>query len=267
MRRKRVLVLGCGPAGLFAAHAAREAGAEVVVASKKRKSHLFGAQYLQMPIPGLVDEHEKFMVEFQLSGTFLDYKRKVYGDQLPDPDAVAEGSFFHSKPAWDIRKAYDAAWFMYEPDVVHVELTGDIVLDLSARFKPHLIVSTIPLPAICREPGRHAFSAQTLWAIGDAPERGQFVDNLIAIPDNQVWYDGTPDRGWHRAAQIAGYSTVEWPEANKPPLSDVAEVSKPVATSCICFDEKRFIKAGRYGAWNWAGQSHHSYTLTKEALA
>jgi hypothetical protein len=133
-RRKRVLILGCGPAGLFAAQAAKNAGADYRILSKRRKSEMFGAQFLQSPIAGIIDYAEQFQVHFKLSGDFLDY------------------------------------------------------------------------------------------------------------------------------------STIEWPEVNRPPLDDVVKISKPIATSCNCWEGRDFIKAGRYGAWHWAGQSHHSYVLTTKAL-
>jgi hypothetical protein len=264
-RKKRVLILGCGPSGLFAAQAAANAGADYRIISKHRKSWMYGAQFLQMPITGLIDFSEKFMVHFELNGSFLDYKRKVYGDELPDPDAVPQDEFFHDKPAWDIRDAYDRAWEAHSGRVEPVELSADVLSQARASYRPHLTISTVPLPAICTSPGAHAFSEQTLWAIGDAPERG-VVAPFMPSRANTVLYDGTPEKGWHRCANIRGYGTIEWPEANRPPLEDVSKISKPIATSCNCWDGKDFIKAGRYGAWHWSGQSHHAYVLAEEAL-
>lgn len=260
-----MLILGCGPAGLFAAQAAKNAGADYRILSRRRQSELYGAQYLQAPIPGLVEYSEKFMVHFELQGSFLDYKRKVYGDELPDPDAVPEDEFFHDKPGWDIREAYKRAWETHQHLIENWTLSAEALIQHLAVYKPHLVVSTIPLPAICGARGAHAFTGQSLWAIGDAPERG------VAVPfapqgDNTVLYNGTSDTGWHRCARIQGYGTIEWPEGNRPPVEDVAKISKPVATSCNCWERRGFVKAGRYGAWNWAGQSHHGYVLTEVLL-
>jgi len=50
----RIAVLGCGPAGLMSAHAAMvatESEADLAIFSTKRKSPLYGAQYLHQPIP------------------------------------------------------------------------------------------------------------------------------------------------------------------------------------------------------------------------
>ena len=48
-----VYVIGCGPAGLAAAHAARGMGREVVIFAPKKMSALRGPLLLQQPIPGI----------------------------------------------------------------------------------------------------------------------------------------------------------------------------------------------------------------------
>ena len=53
-----VAILGCGPTGLVAAHACAMKHIPFVIFSKKRKSFLFGSQYLHEPIPGVIEEHE-----------------------------------------------------------------------------------------------------------------------------------------------------------------------------------------------------------------
>lgn len=274
------MILGCGPAGLFAAHAATLGGAEVMIVSKRRKSELYGAQYLQAPIEGISTDADSFKVHFNLNGSFIDYKRKVYGDELPDPEAVTENGFFVPKPAWDMRAAYDRAWEIYYRSIIHHELNSEeLQLQLLNAYRPHLVVSTIPKRALCLMPGGHAFSEQSLWAIGDAPERGVFASDFIDLPDNSVTYDGTADTGWHRAARIRGFTSVEWPEGRRPPIDGVVRITKPVQTTCDCWGDKQtpflasrygvsmgFVFAGRYGAWHWAGQSHDAYALVRGIL-
>src|SRR5678809_864059 len=60
----RVLILGCGPSGLIAAHAAYNRGADFIVVSKARKSFMNGAQYLHAPIPG-VSIKEPFLINYE----------------------------------------------------------------------------------------------------------------------------------------------------------------------------------------------------------
>jgi len=57
---KRIFILGCGPAGLFAAQAAAEMGCSAVIISKLRRSEMYGAQYLHSEIPGLTDGSNPF---------------------------------------------------------------------------------------------------------------------------------------------------------------------------------------------------------------
>ena len=49
----RVVILGCGPAGLAAAKAATDLGRETVIVSQSDlPSMLYGCQYLHAPVPG-----------------------------------------------------------------------------------------------------------------------------------------------------------------------------------------------------------------------
>ena len=76
----RTLILGSGPAGLFAAHAASMSGSEIMIMSKPRKSFMRGAQYLHRPIPGLSSEQNSFIISYEMVGDIEGYKRKVYGN-------------------------------------------------------------------------------------------------------------------------------------------------------------------------------------------
>ena len=57
-----VAVLGCGPAGLIAAWAAEQAGADVQIYSKKVQSIIPGSQYLHGPIPGVSSPYAEGVV-------------------------------------------------------------------------------------------------------------------------------------------------------------------------------------------------------------
>lgn len=253
-KRRRVLVLGCGPAGMFVTHAAREADCDVIVMSKKRRSHMFGAQYLHMPIPGLTDE--SFEVDYQLRGTLEEYQRKVYNGKVVP--FISPGRLIGKRPAWDIRRAYVIAYDRYSNYIVdtgqmtHQWLTSYV--DWSAY---DYILSTIPARDICGNP-THAFESQKIYAIGDAPEKGIQVPQLC--PDNTVICNGESAPSWYRTSCILGYRTMEWPGKKKPPIKDISEVTKPIQTSCTCFqDTGKFYRLGRYGAWDKGQLSHDAY--------
>lgn len=270
MKRKRVVILGCGPAGLFAAHAAKGEGADVTIISKHRRSEMYGAQYLHSAIPGLTSSplQRDFTVEYRLEGDLDDYLKKVYGPIVPDRGAITVEGLVGWYAAWDIRKAYHRAFELYGREVENHTIETDTMKELITGYRPDLIVSTIPAPTLCAMPGQHAFDVRKVWAIGDAPERGVFAPRFTSEP-NVIQYNGTPFTGWYRASSIAGYYAVEWPENSRPPIPEVVEVLKPVATTCDCWlgaKKTKVIRLGRYGAWNRKGHTHQAYWNTLKAL-
>jgi HI0933-like protein len=269
VRRKRVVVLGCGPAGLFAAHAAKERGAEVVIISKKRRSEMYGAQYLQSHIPGLTDGDKGFTVEYRLEGQLDDYLSKVYGADVPDRKAIKADALTGFDEAWDIRRAYYRAFDIYQPIIQNARIDCYSIGAILAEYRPQFLISTVPAPDIClgTETG-HAFDVRRIWAIGDAPERGVFAPRYSAEP-NLILYNSEDSPAWYRASLIAGYASVEWPEGSRPPLDDVVEVLKPFATTCDCWTRNRrtrLLRLGRYGAWNRKVMSHQAYWETLKVV-
>lgn len=153
MRSKRAVVLGCGPAGLFAAHALIQNGWGVEIYSNRKKSHMFGAQYLHAPIPGLTPEDaEPILIDYKLKGDVEGYRSKVYGVNQVATSVELLGK---QHEAWDIRAAYDRAWNLYGEQVNHAEISPEflgiqqfpavnpVVLQVQ-RFD--LVVNSIPLP-------------------------------------------------------------------------------------------------------------------------
>lgn len=268
--RKQAAVLGCGPAGLFAVHALTQAGGwDIKVFSKYRRSEMFGAQFLQQPIIGLDGSDEPSKVDYQVWGTAEEYAAKVYGSSPKKLPFVSVDRLKGVQPAWDIRRAYYDAWRRYSQFVVPAdEITGE---DVNSAVRSHdydLIVSTIPLTSICINPG-HAFRVQSVWAIGDAPERG--VKCPIRIPEQTVVCNGQPSPGWYRASHLFGYCTAEWPEGARPPVSDIAAVHKPIDNTCDCWTSKLprqsdILRIGRFGSWDKGAYSHDGYYKVKEYI-
>lgn len=243
---KSVAILGCGPSGLMVAHAAAMAGWDFRVYSKKRKSRLFGAQYLHEPIPGMTTEPGT-IVQYILEGTPEEYRRKVYGegwDGTVSPEDMTETHY-----AWDIRACYDKMYSAYEGDIVDCEITKEWVFDGhgntggTGRINCDLVISTVPRKLWAR-PGDNFLSTR-VWAIGDAPELG--IETPFRPADQTVICDGTHDVGWYRASNIFGYCTIEWPEHNRPPLEGVSLVEKPLTHNSRAASD--FIHLGRFGAW------------------
>jgi hypothetical protein len=246
----KVLILGCGPAGLIAAQAADAAGASVMILSKPRKSFMKGAQYLHRPIPG-TNPGRSFEVNYLLTGTSLAYKLKVYGpkwDGTVSPEDLEE-----THPGWDIRVAYDQLWSKFGDSVTQWEATPSGLITSIDRLKPDLVVSTIPAQLLCSQ--GHTFRATRIWS-GD--------QDVASLPDNTVICNGNETPRWYRAAKIQGWSTVEWPDGPKPPVTPLWEVLKPTDNNCDCFP--KVVRSGRYGQWKKGVLSHETYPLVSKKI-
>lgn len=250
----KVAVLGCGPAGLMAAHAAASLGVPTVVMSRKRKSPLYGAQYLHAPIPNVTDRDARVTVDYRLVGSVDDYRRKVYGrwwDGTVSPEDLEE-----EHEAWDIRSTYDRLWDMYQDAIVDVDVDGPSVKKVQEHFD--LVVNTIPLNSLCMNPS-HVFKSQEIMAAGDAPDLGIQLNRMYTCPPNMVVCNGEDSPLWYRMSNIFGHMTVEWPGGSNPPVSTAAVVRKPISNNCDCLPG--VLLAGRYGSWTKGVLSHDSYRV------
>lgn len=257
---KKAAVLGCGPAGIFAAHGLIQNGWDVTIFSKAiRRSYMFGAQYLHEPIDGLTPGHERpSKITYRLEGSADGYRDKVYG---AIPVKVSPESLAGTHPAWDIRIAYDNGFSLYQDRIREIYADPEWMMEGDELNDFKVVVSSVWLPHICADPEEHQFHAASVWAMGDAPSRGQYVP--VRPPADTVVCDGTKDTGWYRAANVHGHVTVEWPASKKPPLPGVAEVIKPIYATCTCYTRRswKFVKVGRYGTWSKGVLSHDAYTV------
>ncbi len=247
----KVLILGCGPAGLIAATSAVGMGEDVKIMSNPRKSFMNGAQYLHQPIPG-VSCGEPFNVDYRLEGTAIAYRTKVYGknwDGAVSPEDLAE-----SHLGWDIRTAYDHMWETFEDSIIDWEATPGGLKEMMRRSQPDLVVSTIPAPLLCSK--GHTFRSTRIWSTDRS---------MCDIEDNQVVCNGYQSPRWYRASRINGFENTEWPDGAKPPIVPLWEVLKPTDNNCDCFPT--VIRGGRYGNWKKGVLSHEIYKeVEKECL-
>lgn len=271
--RLNVAVLGCGPAGLMAAHGASCAmrdlnvnvDALVRVFSRKRKSRLFGAQYLHKPIRE-VTPLESVHVNYELRGTAEQYREKVYGmmwDGTVSPEDLAERHL-----AWDIRKTYDRLWELYEGMIIdtgHITFANLHEIDQGGW---DIIINTIPRDRLCYR--GHVFGSTEVIAAGDAPELGIDVSATFRCEPDTVICNGEDYPSWYRMSNIFGHTTVEWPKNMRtaPPVLSAQVVQKPTYTDCSCWPG--WNHTGRYGSWEKGKLSHEAYddayALTHEGL-
>lgn len=251
-----VAILGCGPSGLLAAHACEQAGVRFKIFSKKRKSELFGSQYLHKHIDGVTHDTHYVDVVYEVRGTPEEYRRKVHGKHWDGH--IAPEEFEPNHRAWNIRQAYDTLWTMYRTDIVDYEirtfenneyfaaynnLMGDLRLD---RYD--LVISTVPR-TIWKVEGEEFIYSQG-WAMGDAPEKGIFVE--MTVPENTIICDGTYLTSWTRASNVFGYTSLEWPHHAPRPHPMASVVTKPLhytAASQNPNPTADWLHVGRYGQW------------------
>lgn len=257
----KVAVLGCGPAGLMAAHAASVSGAEVQIFSRRRKSEMYGCQYLHAPIPGMTDV-APVEVHYHLHGDIETYRRKVYGDNFDG--AVSPEDLVGNHAAWDIRRTYDNLWMEYGRQIRNEDLSAAWLCNFLPRSEYDLVINSIPRRALCRSP-HHTFPSEQVWALGDAPERGIFAPRYSN--NNQVICNGMESPPWYRAACVFGYSTVEWPSHGLPvtkAFEHAQVVWKPIETDCDCWPDVMHV--GRYGRWEKGVLSHTAFQQVLDRL-
>lgn len=249
----KVAILGCGPTGLLAAHACHMAGVYYEIYSKKRKSQLFGSQYLHEHIPGITRSDDHVKVQYITEGTPEQYRRKTHGKWWDGH--IAPEDFEPNHLAWNIRQAYDTLWMQYGRSVEDYEIPevaeGHRVFDQVeyelGLSEFDLVISTVPR-TIWKIPGEEFIFSEG-WALGDAPEEGKFVQ--FNCPENTIICDGTSDVTWTRLSRVFGYTTIEWPHhAPKPPIPGVSRVVKPLHYRPVAQGANPtadWLHVGRYG--------------------
>jgi hypothetical protein len=254
---KRVVVLGCGPAGLLAAHAASLSGADVQIFSRRQKSVISGAQYLHRSVPGLLFKPDG-MVTFTKTGERDCYAKKVYGtSNIPVSWDIFEA--YTSRPAWSMQKSYDLLWKMYEDAIRDYEIVQpNDVHDIVQNVNADLYITSIPLPAICED--GHFFESVDMWiAQGFWPE-------MVVIPENTVIYNGHRGVAWHRASSLFGHQSMEFGRQPVviPDGVNVIHGVKPTAHNCDC--HPNWMRVGRFGQWKRGVLVHHAYEEVERAL-
>lgn len=243
----RVPVLGCGPAGLLAAHAVALAGHEPLIISERAvKSEIPGAVYLHEPIPELTSREPDALVRFVKLGTREGYAYKVYGSRFHPCswDKFDEGE----QPAWVLQAVYDDLWERYSPLIAEQRIDHEAAKMLADAFP--LVVSTIPAPALCAD-NEHAFGSRTVWINRrPQPEVADYGDPVII-------YDGRIGAGFehYRTSLIFGHGATEY--GVDQPMYDCVRGTKPLGTDCDCLPG--IFRAGRFGRWEPGVLSHHAF--------
>lgn len=259
----KVAVLGCGPAGLIAAHAAVELGHHVSVFSHKLKSRTFGAMYLHKPIHGVSPPEPEMEITVVKLGSREGYAANVYGD--PHADVSWDKFSNGPTPGWDLAATYEKLWEMYEGIIVNKTLSPPVIRSIEMRYDT--VFSTIPAKMLC-EVWEHDFESQQIWVLhGPADEESNA---------NVMYYNGLPLTGfggWYRYSNIRGYQSWEYSPKQIPRYVEgqavmrglqIIDGLKPLRTNCDC--RPGIVRLGRFGKWDKHTFTHHSYTEVWDVL-
>lgn len=254
-----VAILGCGPAGLIAAHSAVTLGHDVVILSRRVRSETFGAMYLHEPIPAISQGKPEMMIEVSKTGTKWGYAESVYGNR----EAPVSWDKFEPgpTPGWNLKTAYAELWSRYSDLILNTDITPESI----AGLKYDRIFNTIPARAICLD-WTHRFDLVKIVVVhGPNPRE-----------DNVMWYNGSDFSGsprWYRYSRINRYESWEFSEQRAPLSLPTAELArglrvsagiKPLSTDCDC--HPHVVRLGRFGKWNKNVFTHHAYQEVIDAL-
>lgn len=259
-----VAIVGCGPSGMLAAHAAVLAGSQPTLFSKKaEQSPHAAATFLHRGIPDLTGRADA-KIRFDRIGSSRGYAEKVYHD----PDRATSWSRFPSGEvaAWALAPVYDELWARYRGLVSEVEIDPEGIRNLLESFP--LVVNTAPAWCVCE--GDHAFHKRDIWILDEAPD---------FVHPNTMVYNGLRGDDWYRASDIFGTRSTEY-TANNPSVIGYARLPtekgkdisialgpngvKVIGTDCDCHPD--LLRAGRWGTWRPGELMHQAFEAVVNAL-
>lgn len=260
---KKVVILGCGPAGMLAAHAATRAGHEPIIVSKvKQQSVISGAQFIHERIPGVLTNPS--WCSITKLGSQRVYARKIYGTG----NAECSWDRYPKTPIkiWPMNKVYDQLWSRYSQFIQVLEINNSTIRNLLEDAQ--LMVSTIPLPAIVKNKADYHFKSKQAWVAMQDHVADRHGDNFI------VW-NGNNETAYYRSSRLFGHASWEFgfrPFVENPsPGHTVHKIIKPLGYQGDVHVQERFganlILAGRFGTWSKKTLAHEAFFDTQERLA
>jgi hypothetical protein len=255
-----VTVIGCGPAGLAAAHAAVGLGAKVLIIAPKQKTPQNGPVTLQHPIPGISTSHpDGYVRQIVVGGSILDYRLKLYGDVNVNinGDVLRLGY-----DTWRVQEAYDEMWDRYHKLIEDNKVQpGDMEW---IRRSCDLVVSSAPAYRLCyngacAEPG---CASKPMHEFRSVPIALKFGTVYPDQPDNTIIYNARQHEPWVRSSSIFGVKVTDYKPEDCPDADLI--VQKPLGTNCDC--HPKILRVGRYGKWHNLAWIDSAYTDTRAAI-
>lgn len=239
----KVAVVGAGPSGLSAAHAAAGLDCEVTVHAPKVMTPQRGPITLHRAIPGINNtQPDGYVRQIVIGGSILDYRLKLYGDVNI---AINGDVLEHGFPTWRVPETYRRLWVLYQDLITDSKLDAD-ELDVLAE-KNDLVVCTAPAPDFCRRRDQHEFTYKEI-AIRE-------VSSYPDQPPNTVIYNAYSHITWVRSSRIFDARVTEWDIDDAPPYARI--IKKPLSHNCDC--HPLVFRTGRFGAWHNETWIDHAY--------
>lgn len=277
-----VAILGCGPAGMMAAHACSISGVKFAIFSRPEASRLGGAQFLHQAIPLLTSHMPDAIVNYWVVGDGRTYQKKAYGSGH-QPSFVSFSNVFHGKTqqAWNLIRVYDQLWQMYSGGINEMTVTPTDLIGIQKDFD--LVVSSIPRRALCavqssapssEVPNGHRFNGQSIRILKN--QCALPADWTGGNPEMTIFYNGSPQQSWYRSSSLWGHQFTEFGDGFQLPYEqdDVVYAFKPLSHDCTCHTVKdvtkegmpKVIFVGRYGQWCKGVLTHDAFFGTLESL-
>lgn len=246
-----VSILGCGPAGLLAAHAVTIAGHAPIIYSKKVKSKIGGAQFLHTPIPGIAGQPDASTCVFTMKGDPAVYAEKVYGN----PDAPTSWADYPPGEhlIFNMREAYDKLWDLYQGNIWDTDLTSEVLRGMLDVSRKH-IISTIPAPSICPDPENWEWESQKVWIT-----YGEDIN--VKARNMEIIYSGDKDDPWYRCSNLFGWRGIEY---GFPGVPGSHLIEKPLRTNWPGIE--RVHQLGRYGRFEKKVLIHDAFFGTLDLI-
>jgi len=244
---REVAIIGCGPAGLLAAHAAVLADYHPVIYSlRAERSPIPPAVMIHAAIPEVSESEPDARVMFTKLGDGHGYAAKVYGD--PEHPTSWEKFTDGSRAAWALAPIYGRLWHLYRDLVKECEITPARARGLQREFAT--VINTAPLPSLCE--GGHTFPSRPIWIKDHAPRW---------LPRDTMVYNGDERYDWYRASDFFGVRSTEY----ATPMAGARKGVKVQPTSCDC--HPGMVRAGRWGTWQPGVLLHHAFDVALNYLS
>lgn len=247
-----IAIIGCGPAGMLAAHAVVRAGHQPVVYSDNPEPvPVTGGVYLHESIPGVSGKKPDGEIDFRKVGSEAGYAAKVYGNVGARTSWRRFGQ--GKRPAWALEPVYKALWGLYGHAVHQLAVDHDRAAGLAAEYP--LVLSSAPAPHLCLHNGQmkpvHKFPERHVYYIDHAPK---------VVQNNMMVYNGRMSDPWFRSSRVFGVAVTEFPEW----VPNARLGRKVLSTNCTCHPQ--IVRIGRWGLWRPGVLLHHAFGRAEDAM-